>query len=193
LSNGPHELSLVGGNLHEFFSVLLEDAAQNQRYKISPFAKSYVTDVLVTFHETAKLFFQEGVRVPVLADLLSQALEADFYRRVVLLQQMGDTSLMVSGYFPEALSRRAVNLDYYQRMGELAYNQLYALSDEKKVFGELSHEFSKLSLLINEVAERTHSKSYTTLKLLEIYLETGSQRAFERLREAGVLPLNKRR
>ena len=193
LPNGPQETSLIERSLSDYFSVLLEDAAQNQHYPLSPLTKSYVTQVLVSFHETAKLFFQAGVRVPVLADILSEALEADLYRRIILLQQMGDTSLMVSGFFPEALNRRSVNLDYYQRMGELAYNQLHALREPQNIFRELSHEFSRLSLLINEISENTQGKSASTLRLLEMYLETGSQRALDRLRGVGVIPIQRRR
>jgi len=182
--------SIADGNLQEFFNERLLKAAQNQSYSISPLALTYITSVFVAFHETARFFAQKGVRIPVLADMLGEALDADFYRRVTILRQLGDTSLMVSGYFPEALSsRRCVDLQYYQKMGEIAYSHLSELSENVNVFEELSGRFNKMSNLINEVAENLGGRDYSILKLIELYVNTGSERIFEKLKESGIFPL----
>lgn len=185
-----HSSQILEGNLHQFFSELLVGAAEHQKLSISPNATKYVTDLLVAFHETAALFAQEGVRLPVLADMLSEALDADFHRRVSLLRQMGDTSLMVSGFFPEALARRSLDIHYYQRMGEIAYSNLSTISVETSVYSELSQRFINLSHLLNEVSEQIHAKNYPVSKLVEFYTATGSEYILDQLKQQGVIPLS---
>lgn len=187
----PNASELLQTNLRDFFHGLILEAATEQKVGVSPHAMSYVTEVLVSFHETAKLFAQQGVRIPVLADMLSDALEADFYRRINLLRHMGDTSLMVSGYFPEALSRRAVDLDYYRRMGEIAYSQVGALMDQQTIFDELSDQFFSLSRLVSKVAEVTSRRDLDALKLVELYVRTGSDAVLEKLKRQGVVPFRR--
>ncbi len=189
----PTNSSIVECDLREFFFTLIQKAAAHQKVSVSPPVITYVTEVLVSFHETAKLFAQAGVRVPVMADMLSDAMEADFYRRVTLLRQMGDTSLMVSGFFPEALSRRAVDLGYYRRMGEVAYSHLGSLTHDESVFPVLSEQFHRVSDLVSEVAENTSSRSIDMLKLIELYSKTGSDRALEKLKAQGVIPFKRKR
>lgn len=183
--------AIVEGNLRDFFHDLILEAASHHRASVSPPAMAYITDVLFKFHETAHLFDQQGVRIPVLADMLSLAMEADFYRRISLLQQMGDTSLMVSSYFPEALARRCVDVSYYQRMGEIAYSQLGSLTEEDSVFEELSEQFVDLSRLISHVAETTSPKSYSVVKLIDLYMKTGSHGMLDQLKSQGVIPLRR--
>ncbi len=182
---------IFDASLRDFFHGMILDAEENQHARLSTPIIHYVTEVLVAFHETARLFAQQGVRIPVLADMLSDALEADFYRRVVLLRQMGDTSLMVSGYFPEALSRRAIDLTYYRQMGELAYSQLGSLTQDNSVFEGLSEQFFTLSQLISEVSESTLKRDQSVLKLLDLYSKTGSDRALDKLKQNGVIPIRR--
>lgn len=193
MDSGPNrpQSGIVSENLRDFFGGLIQSAAEAKRPQLSPALISYVTDVLVDFHETAKLFAQAGVKVPVLADMLSDALEADLYRKISLLRKMGDTSLMVSGYFPESLARRTIDLSYYQKMGEIAYSQLGALTSDRSIFEDLSYHFVHLSRLIGDVAETIAPKGYDLLKLIEIYMKTGSDRALEKLKRRGVVPLRR--
>jgi hypothetical protein len=182
---------IVEKSLRDYFLGLVSEAAKTHNDVFSPQAVHYVTDVLVHFHETARLFVQTGSRVPVMAEMLSHALEADFYRRIVLLRQMGDTSLMVSGFFPEAVTRRSVDLGYYQQMGEIAYSQLGSMSGEPSVFDELSERFRELSGLINDVADVTSQRSTHLLQLVEMYQRTKSEHTLEKLKKQGVIPLNR--
>ncbi len=184
---------VTSADLREFFQDLLTDAASNQDLNVSPLAMGYVTELLVTFHETARLFDQRGVKIPVLADMLAEALEADFYRRITLLRQLGDTSLMMSGYFPEALNRRCLDLNYYQRMGELAYSHVNSLNEELSIFNELSDRFIRVASVINEVSEQTLEKDYSVLKLLEFYMNTNSEQVLEKLKKQNIVPLKSKR
>ncbi|MDB5037266.1 MAG: hypothetical protein JWQ35_794 [Bacteriovoracaceae bacterium] len=188
-----HQGGIVEGNLHQFFNSLLVEAAEQHRVKISPTATQYVTDLLVAFQDSAKLFAQDGVRIPVLADMLLEAMDADHRRRITILRQMGDTSLMVSGFYPEALSKRSIDLSYYQQMGEIAYHHLSSITTELNVFDELSERFIKLSSLLNEISEQLHAKNYSVTKLMEFYTNSGSQHILEQLKKQGVIPLPRKK
>lgn len=65
-------------------------------------------------------------------------------RRVLVLKEVGDTTLLVTGFFPESIERVPVSAEYFQGLGRVAYRELSsrlsrsALSD---VYEELSAEF----------------------------------------------------
>lgn len=181
--------SLIDSDLRAFFADLLVTAADEKKWSISPLAIHYVAEMLVRFNETALLFSQKGVSMPVLSDMLSEALEADFYRRVSILRQLGDTSLMVSGYFPEALERRNVNRSFYHQMGETAYSHLSEISERSNVYIELSEQFSLLVNLINEAAFQLKTEGLGANELLEFYDNTKSNTVLKKLNEQGVFPL----
>lgn len=181
--------SLVTANLKQFFGDLLLEAADRSKADVSPLALNYVASVLVQFHETARLFMQKGVKLPVLSDMLSEALEADLYRRVTLLRQLGDTSLMVSGYFPEAVRRRTMNLSYYYQMGGTAYSRLSDLTESENVFDELSGGFVRLAELISEVSASLKVDHLSISQLLDFYANSRSETALKKLRDVGVVPI----
>lgn len=187
-----NEPTLYFGDLKGFFVEKLSEVANQQEPQISSTAIDYVAEVLMHFLDAAKLFEQEGVKVPVLADMLAEAMEADFYRRISILRQMGDTSLLVSGYFPEALSRRSINLNYYKQMGEIAYSHLSGIIESQNVFSELSSRFIQLTELIEEVSTQVKTEGLSTSELLEYWSKVGSERVREKLKEQGVVPLSKK-
>jgi hypothetical protein len=131
-----------------------------------------------------------------LAFLLKEALEEQGAARLHLLRKLGDTSLFVSGMFPDSLSRSLVDVDYYIAMGERAYDALGSAvareagrSDARRsVFEEMSRKFSLLVDVLNEVSERTLAS--TDLGLVRLYdrlLKTGSVRLANLLRREGVV------
>lgn len=64
--------------------------------------------------------------------------------RTLVLKEVGDTTLVVTGFFPESIGRTLVNAEYYQGLGRTAYRELSgrlsqsALSD---IYDELAVRF----------------------------------------------------
>jgi hypothetical protein len=193
LVDSPRDKTLNDADLHRFFREMLCEVVTEQKDVFSHHVMGYVTDLLVSFHETARLFAEKEKRVPVLADMMSEALEADHHKRVSILRQMGDTSLIVSGYFPEAVTRRMVTLDYYRKMGKAAYSHLDTLTQPAGIFYELSDRFLPLSELINRVSERTHDRNDSVLGLLEDYMQDESEHVLEKLKRVGVIPIHRKK
>lgn len=186
---GKRDSEILCSSLRDFFNDRLIEAAHRNRIEFSSRLIHYVTELLVSFQDSQKLFVQESA-IPILAEMMSEAIEADHSRRATILKQMGDTSLMLSGYFPEALERRCMNLKYYHRMGETAYHLLGTLSEGISVYDELSLGFPKVCSVLNDISEEAQDRSYSVERLLDVYRNSSSDRILEKLRKQGVIPFD---
>lgn len=188
-------------DLKEFFRELLTDAISNQRALVQPFTEMYLVNLLHEYLSSEALFVQgeDGSwQQKPLAFLLKEALEEQGPARVKALRRLGDTSLFVSGFFPDSLARRSslVDVDYYISMGERAYDALGGIAArharEQSVWEELSEKFALLVDLLNEVSERTLASTNAGLvRLYERFLKTGSSRLQNLLGAQGVLATGK--
>ncbi len=180
-------------DLRGFFRDLLGAAIANQRAAVQPFTELYLVNLLYDYLSSEALYVQTddgSWQQKPLAFLLKEALEEQGPARVKLLRRLGDTSLIVSGFFPDSLARRSnlVDVDYYIAMGGRAYDALGGLSRERSLWGELSEKFALLVDLLNEVSERTMVSTNTGLvRLYERFLKTGSVRVQNLLGAQGVL------
>jgi len=127
-----------------------------------------------------------------LAVRLGHALESGGSRQRMLLRQIGDASLFISGFFPDRLRRSLVDVDYYATLGGYAYGSLGQREDETlaPVFAELADQFLVFVDVLSEVSERSALTSSTdVLRLYERWLRTGSKYCGQRLIEQGVVPV----
>lgn len=190
---------LSSESIREFFKDLLAKAIENQRASVQPFTELYLVNLLHEYLASEALYVQQddgSWQQKPLAFLLKEALEEEGPMRVQLLRRLGDTSLFVSGFFPDSLARRAslVDVDYYIAMGGRAYDAVGALaarhsSRERDLWEELSSRFALLVELLNEVSERTlASTNAGFLRVYERFLKTGSERLGVMLARQGVMP-----
>jgi hypothetical protein len=113
---------------------------------------------------------------------------------------MGDFALFVAGFFVDSLSRKLVDVDYYVAMGGGAYANASRLAmslGSREIFEDLSREFVRYMDVIAEVGERSQLTAGSgmnnrgLLRLYETFVRTGSDRARRKLREAGVIPVDR--
>ena len=179
-------------SVREFFRDLLQRALENQRARVQPFTELYVVNLLHEFLLSEALYVQadDGTwQQKPLAFLLKEALEEAGPTRVHLLKRLGDTSLFVSGFFPDSLARRSslVDVDYYIAMGGRAYDAVGVLGGHRDLWSELSSRFRLLVDLLNEVSERTQlSTNAGIVRLYERWKKTGSERLASLLAGQGV-------
>ena len=179
-------------SVREFFRDLLQRALENQRARVQPFTELYVVNLLHEFLLSEALYVQadDGTwQQKPLAFLLKEALEEAGPTRVHLLKRLGDTSLFVSGFFPDSLARRSslVDVDYYIAMGGRAYDAVGVLGGHRDLWSELSSQFGLLVDLLNEVSERTQASTNAGLvRLYERWKKTGSERLASLLAGQGV-------
>ena len=174
----------------EYFRDLVETALQHQRLAIHELTSYYVVNLLAGFVHLDRSpagADQEALGVRLLKALQSAGVvQRDGLRRV------GDTSLFISGFFADSLSRSLVDVDYYIDLGERAYGCLARQETETfgDVFEELAAKFPALVDVLTEVSERAGLTSNADLlRLYEKWLRTGSRRSAELLASRGILPV----
>jgi hypothetical protein len=181
----PDAPILSSESIRELFSDLLRRAIENQRARVQPTTELYVTNLLHEYLSSDALYVQAddgSWQQKPLAFLLKEALEEQGPARVQMLRRLGDTSLFVSGFFPDSLSRRSslVDVDYYIAMGERAYDAVGSIAARhagRDLWDELSSRFGLLVDLLNEVSERTLASTESgVVRLYERWMKTGSDR-----------------
>jgi hypothetical protein len=187
---------LSSESIQEFFSDLLRRAIENQGAQVQPATLLYVSNLLHEYLSSEALFVQgeDGTwQQKPLAFLLKEALEEQGPARVQMLRRLGDTSLFVSGFFPDSLSRRSslVDVDYYIAMGGRAYDAVGCIAARhagRDLWNDLSSRFRLLVDLLNEVSERTLASTESGMvRLYERWLKTGSERLAGVLAGRGVM------
>ena len=176
-------------NLQEYFREQVRAAIRHQGRETPEVVEYYLVNLL---HEYSKTERVHGEDEP-LALLFAKALEARLDDRIPLLKRLGDFSLYISGFFPESLSRKLVDVDYYIQMGETAYGALSELTDRRphfpEVFGHLAERFVETMDILSEVSDQAIIKNDTgLLRLYEMWLKTGSDRLENRLTQEGIIP-----
>jgi hypothetical protein len=184
---------VFGKTAQEYFQELVSDALAHRRIRIKEETEFYLVNLLAGHLKLEQLFTedQDGTRrAEPLALILKRALEGSREERWRNLKKLGDTSLFVSGFFGDSIARSLVDLDYYIAMGERAYD---ALSESppapgmEQLFAELAQRFPSFVDLFAEIAEMSDLRSNRGLvRLYERFLQTGSQRVAEQLRDRGV-------
>jgi hypothetical protein len=184
---------LSSQSIKDFFRDLLQRAMENQRAQVQPFTELYLVNLLHEYLLSEALYVQseDGTwQQKPLAFLLKEALEEAGPARMHMLRRLGDTSLFVSGFFPDSLTRRSslVDVDYYIAMGGRAYDAVGTLAGQRDLWSELSSRFRLLVDLLNEVSDRTLASTNAGLvRLYERWMKTGSDRLATLLARQGVV------
>ena len=187
-------------NLREFFHDSVQTALRKQRVDVDDHTEHYVVNVLTMFARSEELYEStaEGIRLKPLARMLADASDApSTQQRDEALRRLGDVSLFVAGFFAQSFARKLIDIDYHIAMGGRAYG---TLADNLRgsirgqafatVFLELAQKFQRLVDVLNDVAEMAHTHTdRDILRLYEIWLKTGSPRAFAILQRLGVAPV----
>lgn len=187
-------------NLREFFHDSVQAALRKQRVDVDDHTEHYVVNILTMFARSEELYENtpDGIRLKPLAHMLADASDASSpQQRDETLRRLGDVSLFIAGFFAQSFARKLIDVDYHIAMGGRAYG---TLADNLRgtlrgqafatVFCELAQKFQRLVDVLNDVAEMAHTHTdRDILRLYEIWLKTGSPRAFAILQRLGVAPV----
>lgn len=185
-------------NIESFFHESVASSVSSQNVDVCDETIVYVTRLLSRYARSEQLFEhdEDGVQMKPLAVLYCNAASAqDDKLRRDYLKKLGDLALFVSGWFARNLERRRVGVSYYVQMGESAYDWLSECGDDgsvrgrvfARIFEDLAGHFSELRNVISEIHMSVDVRSDSDLlSLYELWLESGSARAADRLRSEGV-------
>lgn len=185
----------------QFFHDAVAGALRNQGTRAEQETVYYLVNLLTGFIR-AESFFErtpEGMTLRPLAEIYADATQAQTAEeRNQALRRLGDVALFIAGLFPDSLSRKPVDVDYYVAMGGTAYGFLSELLRARprgrtysEIFSELSSKFQDFVDVLAEVGEHTHVGIDTdVLRLYELWARTGSRRSARKLMELGIQPVD---
>jgi len=156
---------------------LLGEAQQACAIYLKEEIEAYLVFLLMRFIDepaiassTLGLEFLEGYRSPYLQD--------------THLKEVGDKCLLFAGLFPERAIKRRVKVSYFVKLGQFAYNILSQSRSQafasENLFTQLGQEFTQLMDVLQ--ATRDSKENVNLLQSLELWQETNSQLAWQRLR-----------
>jgi hypothetical protein len=174
----------------EFFKEQVEAVCERQKVFPQPLTSYYIVSLLGDFTHIGNRTAEAMVSQEPLAVRFARALQSGGSDQRTALKQVGDLSLIISGFFSDSLRRSLVDVDYYVSLGGYAYGSLGQSSDVlSPIYSELSEKFSAFVDVLSEVSERTSLTSDSDLlRLYEKWMRTGSRRNGDLLAEKGIVP-----
>jgi hypothetical protein len=193
--NGKLSLKLIA-QPQEYFRELILEALGNQKINTQPETEFYLVNLLNQFIQADRLYARDAEgshQEEPLALMIQKALEEPSPQgQSALFRHVGDVSLYTAGFFQDSLNRKVVDVDYYIGMGGNAYHQVAARSSEeplRSVYSELGQKFAVLVDVLAEVSDKTSTRTEKDLlRLYELWVRTGSERAKKALNQAGIVP-----
>lgn len=125
-------------------------------------------------------------------DLAGRVMAIDYLRgsaasgqlKEVALRDVGDQCLLFSGLYPRHAERRMVRVSYYVDLGRGAYGQLAERLRHAgaEVYQQLAEGFVALMDVLQAMRSLDGTPALEPLQSLELWADTGSRGAWERLR-----------
>jgi len=178
----------------EHFSMMVSKAMKGQGIKASPMAEFYLSNLLTGFIDASRISDKT------FSERFLKALGAEGGLKKILLKELADSSLFISGFFHESLKRKIVDVDYYMDMGIISYNMLSEFfsgngrdynTTLSSLYREMSEKFLKFADILDEISEESSIKTaLDLLRLYERWLKTKSKRTETLLRELGIDPVS---
>lgn len=186
---------LVTTSPREFFVDRVGQALDRLKFQPLPMSRHYLVDLLQHYMFAKNLFETDDesgkTRRETLAEMYLRAQSAPPPVRIDLLKRLGDSSLYISGFFGDSLTRKIVDIDYYMDMGGVAYGELASTAADEtisKVYSEFSSSFTGFVDVLTYISQESLIQTNgDLLKLYNRYVTTGSRLAEEQLIEKGLL------
>jgi hypothetical protein len=148
----------------------LKEARAQCSVKLETQLENYLICLLMRFTNQPQIFEK------VLATSFLQALHSSSRLQNLLLQEVGDHCLILSGLFPQTAERRCLNLGYFINLGRSAYANIN--SNPAGIFQTLAIHFV---LLMDVLQSIRPLKLLSPLQAYDQWQEFGSRRAFQML------------
>jgi hypothetical protein len=154
---------LLETNLQSFFYQKLQEINCKYTRPLPDETIFYSSLVMDQFGESKKYFeIEEGkVREKVLGRKLLEAGHLSRTHQKAVLRDIGDTALLICGYFNESLNKKLVDSRYYQDLGRMAYERLnkispsaYDIQDFYWTIAQYFHQITELMEFFSKSSER---------------------------------------
>lgn len=160
-------------SLQTFFFDQLQEINGKSTHPVPGEVIYYSSLVMDKFGESKEYFDHTSgkVRDKILGLKLLESQQKSKTQQRRELQDIGDTALLLCGYFSESLNSKIIDTRYYQELGQIAYGRLNSLVpsayEVPSFFKRMSDRFSLLTSMMSIVANRLH-KPYEADVLLVV-------------------------
>lgn len=177
---------IESANLQNYFYQSLYELNKKSLCPVPEEMIYYSSTVMEKFSVSGKFFeVSDGkVQEKVLGVKMLEASQKNSVEQKRILRDVGDTALLVSGYFSSSMNSKILNASYYIQLGQMAYDRLNNLSPEllniPSFYRLMATSFENLAALI-----RVMSKSNETDPFKHFLIEDFED---NELKSMGVLP-----
>ncbi len=181
-----------------FFVDEIENAEKKLNIKLSAHSKLYLIHLLKHLSESRDFFYSEIIKDKPLGVVLLEALHKNIFERLRDLKIVGDLSLIFSGLYPEFLTRRLVDIDYFISLGKRSYNLLsdtYSSFQRRQelclLYSKLVYEFMNLIEILTEISSDMQFMDESNLaKAYSRWQKTKVSHYLRLLKKHKVVPIN---
>ena len=170
-------------SVEEYFHGVVQEALERVELEVTTGAEFYLVQLLGRF-ASARLTDEP------LALKLARA-HGDPAERVKTLEEVGDTTLYVTGFFAESLEKRMIDAGYYMNLGEAAYRELAQRLSRSgsiaEIYRELAAGFPRFVDVLAEIRTQVAFASGDVVTLYQQWMNSRESYIERRLRGLGVL------
>ncbi|OCC14491.1 hypothetical protein DBT_2032 [Dissulfuribacter thermophilus] len=181
-----------------FFVDEVEAAERRLNIELRPHAKLYLLHLLKRLSENDDFFYSEIVQDRPLGIVLLEALHKNLFEKLRDLKAVGDLSLIFSGLYPEHLTRRLVDIDYFIEIGKKSYyllSELYSPYKSKQelfvLYSQLVADFLYLIEILTDISgELNFIDEFDVGKAFKRWQRTRISKYREILRRENIIPID---
>jgi hypothetical protein len=161
-------------SLQAFFYDQLMDLNRKNVSPLSNEAIYYSSIVMDKFSQSKEYFETNGdkVRDKTLGKKLLECGHMSKVSQKRELRDIGDTALLLCGFFSQSLNRKIVDLNYYHDIGKMAYRRLNGIIPDafqvNSFYDILSNTFKEMTLMMTIVSNQTNMVSDSDQSIIYI-------------------------
>lgn len=152
---------LVLENSLQFFFYELLDEANKKSVKPLPNEIIYYSSIVMDQYGTSNRYFEvvDGkIREKILGIKLLESTHLPKDKQKTAVKDIGETALLLCGYFSDSLNKKIIDTKYYNEIGVLAYSRLNSFIpkayDTPNFFDKMSKSFCQVTSLISLISEK---------------------------------------
>ena len=164
---------VLGTTLQGYFFEELKKINDKSSHPLPQQTILYSSLVMGNMGESKKYFdTTEGkVREKILGVKLMESCQMSVKQRKRVLRDVGDTSLLLCGYFFKSIINKIVDISYYQELGKMAYRRLDVIIPEMygtvsfyKILADLFDDITAIiSIIANKLSQPPQEDDFTFL------------------------------
>lgn len=157
----PTKSFVIENSLQSYFYTQLQEFNEKSLEPLPNETIYYSSLVMDKFGDAGKYFetIEGKVRDKVLGIKLLEASQMTREKKKRTLKDIGDTALLICGFFSDSLNKKIIDTKYYQELGQTAYRHLNSevpsAYDIPSFFKILSFRFDQVTTVMSLVSEKT--------------------------------------